>query len=378
MTITLLYHNIWLLSSLIFCVISYAKWHNSNGALLLSQRSSQSSYVFLYCVIFTFWIGFRPLNVPGCWADTGIYARIYWLTGSLGSSQFENYLDEHSDILFSLFTWWFSHADISAEVYFFVCEIIYTFGMFFAIQRMFKHNQWIVWLFCISSFSFFSYSYNGVRNGMACSIVLIALSYFIEGNKKSLFKGLVCSTIAIGIHKSTTLPIASILTSMLLGADTKWAIRWWLFSILLSLFAGNTIMAFFSGIGFDDRLSGYTTLVSNSEYADYFSSTGFRWDFVAYSIMPIWLSYYIRLKKYIIDRKYTLLINCYILSNSFWIMVIQSINSNRFAYLSWFMYPIVIAYPLLKLHIWNCQDKVTMNILMCYVGFTVFLNVIYW
>ncbi len=48
-------------------------------------------------------------------------------------------------------------------------------------------------------------------------------------------------------------------------------------------------------------------------------------------------------------------------------MVINSLNSNRFAYLSWFMYPIVIAYPLLKLEIWPDQNKKVVQILMLHI-----------
>ena len=38
-------------------------------------------------------------------------------------------------------------------------------------------------------------------------------------------------------------------------------------------------------------------------------------------------------------------------------MVIRAAFSNRFAYLSWFIYPLVIAYALIRIPIWRDQDR---------------------
>ena len=52
-------------------------------------------------------------------------------------------------------------------------------------------------------------------------------------------------------------------------------------------------------------------------------------------------------------------------------MVIRAAFSNRFAYLSWFLYPIVIAYPLLRLPIWKTNQGKRLNqIMMANIGFT--------
>lgn len=42
------------------------------------------------------------------------------------------------------------------------------------------------------------------------------------------------------------------------------------------------------------------------------------------------------------------------------------------------MYPIVIAYPLLKLEIWPDQNKKVVQILMLHIGFTFFMDVVYY
>jgi len=56
--------------------------------------------------------------------------------------------------------------------------------------------------------------------------------------------------------------------------------------------------------------------------------------------------------------------------------VIRAAFSNRFAYLSWFIYPLVIAYPLLRMNIWEDQDRKTAQILLAYSGFTFFMHLI--
>ena len=103
-----------------------------------------------------------------------------------------------------------------------------------------------------------------------------------------------------------------------------------------------------------------------------FSQTGFRWDFLLYSSMPIIMGWYIIFKRRIkVDFNYILLLGVYIYSNAFWVMVIRASFSNRFAYLSWFIYPLVLAYPLLKFPIWKKKQGLrTGLILLAHFGFT--------
>ena len=68
-----------------------------------------------------------------------------------------------------------------------------------------------------------------------------------------------------------------------------------------------------------------------------------------------------------------LLFSTYILANSFWVMVIKAAFSNRFAYLSWFLYPVVLAYAVIRLHIWPDQDKKAGLILALHAGFTIIM-----
>ena len=94
--------------------------------------------------------------------------------------------------------------------------------------------------------------------------------------------------------------------------------------------------------------------------------------------MPIALGYYSIVKKRITDNWYSVLLSTYCFANAFWVIFIRAAFSNRFAYLSWFLYPVLIAYPLFMLRIWHNQDKNIGLIIMAYVGFTAFMQFFYW
>ncbi|MFQ9022144.1 MAG: hypothetical protein ACLR6J_14180 [Parabacteroides merdae] len=77
-----------------------------------------------------------------------------------------------------------------------------------------------------------------------------------------------------------------------------------------------------------------------------FSHTGFRWDFLLYSAMPMWLGWYGSEEK--ISLIAIFVVVAYILAvlaNAFWVMLIRASYSNRFAYFVLVHVPVVLAYP---------------------------------
>lgn len=134
---------------------------------------------------------------------------------------------------------------------------------------------------------------------------------------------------------------------------------------------GGWFEQIFVSLQLDDRIQGYFT----KDYSQ-FSHAGFRWDFLLYSIVPILLGKYIT-DRGCEDRIYSVLLNTYILANAFWVLVIRAEFSDRFAALSWTLYPFVIAYPLLKLQIWEHQQRKAALGLLLNVGFLVFLQLYY-
>lgn len=321
----------------------------------------------LLCIIFALFLGFRPIS-GSHFGDTSNYALTYKLL-STGSS---SYTGDETEWLWAKLMYICSQT-VDISIFFTIVDIGYFGLTLWACKRLCPNNILVAILFMLGSISFYSYGTNGIRNGLACSGVLLMFSYLGISKKDNIIAFLI-AMIVVNIHRTTILPIAMSIISLLWVKNFRWAYSFWIASIAISLVAGGAVTAFFSGLGFDKRVS-YLTSIDDGM----FSHTGFRWDFLIYSMMPIILGYYIIIKRGIRNNRYELLLNTYTLANAFWVMVIRANYSNRFAYLSWFMYPIVLAYPLLKLDIWdNQQGKRASQIMLAHIGFTWFMETFYW
>lgn len=352
--------------SLLFLTIGYTVSISKYGISLI-QRNTNQPLVLIYIFLFVVLVGLRPIS-GYYFGDTSNYAQSYNL--------FVNgILQYNPDSKEWFFEWLMYQCSQVMDVhgFFLLVEILYVFPVLWACKKLVPNHALLMFLVCMGAFSFFTYGTNGIRNGMACSLIIAALAC-VPGNLFQKIIGGVLAFLAFNIHHSTALPIACILATFFVK-DTRLILGWWIASIFLSLVAGGSIEAFFTGLGFDDRLSNYAT----DDSADaMFSSTGFRWDFLLYSAMPILLGYYVVIKRKIWDKTYLLLLHTYILCNSFWVMMIRASYSNRFAYLSWFLYALVLIYPCLKLPIWKDQGKKTALIMGGHLGFTLFMYLIYY
>lgn len=317
-------------------------------------------------LIFVGWIGNRPISGT-YFGDTANYAISYTLMDKEGTV----FIDFHVEWIWYLLMITSKKIGLNIHGFFTLIEAGYILSVLWAVKRFMPTNPLLGMLFVFTSLMFFSFGTNGLRNGLACHIILLAMSFFFDDK---YIIGVILCLIAFGIHRSTMLPIAGIFAGRFLLTDLKWTIYFWVLSIFLSLAFGGNLLNFFGSLGFDDRLKSYNT----SEFADQFSHIGFRWDFLLYSVIPIIMGWYICVKKKIKDDWYKALCITYTLCNAFWVMVIATAFSNRFAYLSWFMYPIIIAYPLVNLPVWKDQDKKTGIILLFYSVFNLFMWGYFW
>lgn len=255
------------------------------------------------------------------------------------------------------------------EVFMTVVAFIYISSIFLASYHLMKANIWIAFIFFVVSFSFFGAGVNGIRNGVALHLVIYGISLLLR-NKKSFIFSLFIFLIAYFLHNTSILPIICVLIALWIIKEPKYAIAFWFLSILISLTTGNYIGSLFVDLGFDERMEEYFFSQENVKTMSQFSSSGFRWDFLIYSSVPVFFVWYLTIKRDFRDRMYNIIAITYILSNSFWIMVIRASFSNRFAYLSWFIYPLVIIYPLLRMNIWTYQKRYIGLILFLYSSFT--------
>ena len=359
------YQPIYLLITTSMAFFYGFRYLNSDGYSLQLQKNTFLAPL-LISIVFIFWLGNRPISGM-YFGDTGNYATSYALMGSEGNIHF----DLHTEWVWYTIMLFSKQIGLNVHAFFTLIEAGYILTVLWAVKRFMPTNPMLGMLFVFTALMFFTFGTNGLRNGLACHIILLAISFFFD--EKYIIGAILCLT-AFGIHRSTMLPIAGMFAGRFILTNLKWTIYFWVFSIFLSLALGGSIINFFASLGFDERMGSYNT----SQYATSFSHTGFRWDFLLYSAMPILMGWYVCVKKKIKDDWYKALCITYTLCNAFWLMVITAAFSNRFAYLSWFMYPIVIAYPLINLPIWKDQDKKTGMILLAYSGFTLFMQGFYW
>ncbi len=335
-----------------------------------SIKRGQNNFVFAIFVslIFALFLGGRPIY-SGQFGDSANYAITYYRY-NMGQNVYNGGEGEW------LWAKMMSEASRSLDIstFFTIVDLLYFGFTLWTCKRLCPNNIMVALLFMIGAFSFYTYAVNGIRNGLACSIVLLVISYMTKG-KPNLIIAVPLSIFAMAIHRTTILPLTSLFVSVFFIKKFKWAYTFWILAILISLVAGGFMTNVFAGLGFDERMVKYT----QGNIHDQYDNTGFRWDFLIYSMMPILLGYYIVVKHGIRDKAYEILLSTYTLSNAFWVMVIRANYSNRFAYLSWFMYPLVLVYPLLNINVWGpSQGKRTSQIMLAHIGFTWFMNVFFW
>lgn len=277
---------------------------------------------------------------------------IMFITFSIGADKYPYYLVYENIALNGLPTDWLEINDFGWRLltfviskfcfnevgYFLVIAIFYVFS-----NRYFclKNTQYSNYLFVaiVTFMGFFSYGVNTIRAGVALSVLLIAMDKI--DRSKWLF--IIIVMLAIHVHKSIAIPaVAVVITSY--SDRPKIYVVIWILCLITSFATGGAIKEYIvQYLGEEDvRVSSY---IGANEYENY--NVGFRWDFIVYSFFPIAIGIYHILKSKIADKGYRRIFNVYVLTNAFWLLVIAVPFSDRFAYLSWFLYPYVLLLPYL-------------------------------
>ena len=317
--------------------------------------------IFAIIILTFIYIGTRPI---WCYVDTGLYTLIFNLVqngtwDSLKSVESEPFWEFIEYTCIELTT---------ASGWLFVIASFYILGMSIAAYRWFPRHFLLATIFLFTAFSFWGYATNGIRNGMATSIAMLGLSFFCR-SKKELITGYLLLIIATFTHKSCMLIIVAA-TGALFLKHTKVNISIWLICIVLGILFQEQFKSLISYTTDDFRLEYYKNISVTSENS---SKIGFRWDFLIYSALPIIIGWIATAKQKITDKSYLFLLHTYIFANSFWVLINTIAYSNRFAYLSWFIYPIIILYPFCKFNFIRNQAIILAVLLIIMVLFTYFI-----
>ncbi len=294
----------------------------------ISNRSNTALGAFALFVLTLVLLGFFPIEW-GYGTDRDKYAN--------GFLQFKNDLAqvdfEQREAGFQFIQYLLSRV-MNVTQFMFCISLIYLANYLIAIRRLVKTQSYWLYVAVVLSMGFTSYNLNTMRAGLAISFLVLGLSMY-----KSYVRMVICVLIAVSIHTSTIIPGGIILLCRYYN-NTRLFYKLWILSIPLSLIAGTYFNVLFQGMG-DDERTDYLTAVD-----DHYN-IGFRLDFILYSLVPMLVGYCFIFKKGVSDRFYTMIYNVYLLTNMFWILVIRANYSDRFAYLSWFLIPFILVYPLL-------------------------------
>lgn len=289
--------------------------------------NSAMQWIVVFTLVLT--IGTRPIS-GAYFVDMATYAQKFEAIASGRSAVW-------GDPGFNLLTETCAELMTTAG-YFLVCATLYFIPVGLATKRV--HSDWgfAALLAFVGGFSFYSYSVNGLRNGIGTSILLLAFAY---RDRKLLM--LLLMALAVSMHKSVAIPAVAFAVAGFYSAPWIYAVVW-----MMALGATTALKEGLSGRlaplmqvgGDDERLSTY---VANAGFGG--DKGGFRLDFVLYSIVPIIISYAMAGAAVRRDVFYRRLICAYLLSNAMWLCMMYAAFSNRFAYLSWFMMPWIAIYP---------------------------------
>lgn len=292
-------------------------------------------------LLLTFTILFIGLRDPfGNWrylGDTSHYTDIFF-----------NYMDDpvygiKSDYGFYLLML-FSKEYLNIYIFYILCSVLYVGPIYLVCKKYFKEYALFAFILFVSSMSFWSFGINGVRNGLATSFFLLGIYFY---DKKWLMYTLML--LSLTFHKSLILSFIAFIIAIQ-TTNTLLLIRIWLVLVIVSYVFGSQVETIMSDFLLNSRL------VEDKRVDTYFSDEldgvvierGYRLDFIIYSGIAIFLAYYYKYKKGFKDAFYDRIVNTYIIANAIWIVLIYAAYTNRIAYLSWFIMPLVLVYPLLK------------------------------
>lgn len=286
-----------------------------------------SATTFLLCILVVFGIACCP---SGLGSDKSRYEEMFL---------YAERLEFTKDVAWQYYTRFSKLILRNVFLFFLVTASFYVWSYYEFIKRYVdKKNRYYIFLLVVGSLGFYSYGVNTIRAGMALGFILLAIV-----NKKNVMFFILYSVISICFHKSMFIPFVAFLVTFVCK-NTKIYMLFWFFMLLCSFLNISAISDFiqFNFSSYDNRIVDYMSASENELY----TKAGFRFDFIIYSLFPIVLGYfYISMKKFE-DEFYIHIYNTYLVVNAFWLLVIRIPYTDRFAYLSWFLSPFILIYPL--------------------------------
>ena len=224
----------------------------SRSQELTSPKTISSNRItaVLILVFVILYMGYRPIS-GAVFGDMGTYA-----------TSFKNYQNGavnffKKDIVFDFFIAT-SAAVMTVNTFFLFCTLLYVLPLWFACKKWFGLYSFYAFFGLVISFSFWAYGTNGIRNGLATSFFLFALS------RSKLKYKIIWMLLSIGVHKTMFIPSVAFILAFFYS-NSKYYFYGWLFSIPLSIISGSFWEGIFASFIADDRVRYLTQGNENND-----------------------------------------------------------------------------------------------------------------
>lgn len=350
------YYDIYLLIVSILTFFTVSQYNSTVLTNVNRTFVSKNLAAIVVTVLLVLIIGFRPLHVA--FVDMLNYNTMYiYYYGE--TFEFSRDVD---NILFDNWFVYMASSMVPIEYFFLSCALVYFVSIYIACRKLFPKDTLLALVVYLAAFSTFSYGTNGIKAGMAASVFLVAIAY----NEKRWIS-LALALLTLGIHHSMLLVIVAYIIVMFVR-DPKWYFLIWVIAFFIAALHITYFQVLFAGFT-DEHGAGY---LLGDEHS------GFRIDFIIYSVVPVILGYIILYEFKVKSETYNLLLSLYMLANSVWMLCMYSNFTNRISYLSWFMYPIVLLYPFVNI-VWSKYQSRYLNYAVYgHLGFTLFMHFVYY
>ena len=354
---------IWLVTILSLVIFSRYSYY-PQGRLDIARTGRQFG-VDILSLFLVFFIGLRPVSAQ------------YFLDMAVYSMSYETYFGEPfifdwnaTNKLYDNLFLFFASNRIPSSYFFLTLAAIYFIGIAWSTSSLFPRDSMAAFLVCLGAFSTFSYGTNGIKAGAAASLFLVALALF---QKRKMIGAVLFFLLSLGFHHSMILPVAAFIVCLFVK-NPKWYFAFWILCLVIAAFHITYFQHLFASFS-NESGSRYLSGGGETIRTDIFG--GFRMDFILYSVAPIVIGWIAVFNKRVVSKHYPLLLNIYTLVNAIWLLCMYAEFTNRIAYLSWFMYPIVLIYPLLNERFGIKQYSIFEIVAFLHLLFTLVLRYLY-
>ena len=358
-----LYQSLYLLLVTIITIVIYNQYKYRDELYDDELPPIHMSDIMLVAFISIF-IGLRPLS-GHYFGDMANYAE--WYKVFFEGVPFVFDRNAENLIFDNLFAWWGSER-LGYTSFFVLFSMLYFITSYLGIRKLFPSDSLAAYLVFLAAFSPVSYSTNGIKAGVAASLFIWAMGY--RDNLKICIPLILISW---GFHHSMIMPVAAFVTTTFVK-NTKIYFALWLFCLLMAMGHVTAFAHFFAGATTEH---GASYLLGDGTSDG--TKGGFRLDFIIYSAMPVLVGWYVEFKKHLeVSAMYRNLLNLYLCLNGIWMLCMYANFTNRIAYLSWFLYPIVLIYPFLQEDWGEDRYQKFSYVMLAHLGFTLFMNILYY